>query len=230
MNSLRPAYPTWICSEGAASPTMSADDPEISKAAPELAAIEFISPGRFPVKNPLPVQAQRDEWSPAPCVLGVTAPLQRFECSDDARRHALALLNQTQRSLSLYSLDFDPWLYNHSSIEQACVRLLLAHPRNRIRVLLQDCSRAVKQGHRLLSLARRLSSNMQIRRLHPDYPAQTSTFLVADSCGVLVRPEPDQHVGYALYRDPGRARQLQRQFDTAWDHSLTDPDLRSFLL
>ncbi|AHL75273.1 hypothetical protein CH92_09145 [Stutzerimonas stutzeri] len=209
---------------------MSADDPDRSNAAPELAAIEFLSPGRFSVANPPAMQNPSDQWQPAPFVLGETAAIQRFESLDDARRHALALLGQAQRSLSLYSPNLEPLLYNHSSIQQACVRFLLAHPRNRLRVLLDDSSHAVKQGHRLLGLSRRLSSNMQIRKRHPEYPAKTCAVLVADDRGALVRPQPDQMIGYALYNDPGRVRQLQRQFDTAWDHSLSDPDLRSFLL
>lgn len=209
---------------------MSADDPDHSDAAPELPAIEFLSPGRFLVDNPPTTQNPPDQWHPAPFVLRETMAIQRFECLDDARRHALALLGQAHRSLSLYSPDLEPPLYNHSSIQQACVRFLLAHPRNRLRVLLEDTSRAVKQGHRLLGLSRRLSSNMQIRKRHPEYPAHTCAFLVADDCGAMVRPEPDQMIGYALYNDPGRTRQLQREFDTAWDHSLSDPDLRSFLL
>jgi len=210
---------------------MSVDDPERrSNTAPELAAIEFQSQGRFTIDTPPALQSQPDQWQPAPSTLGTTTAIQPFESPEDARRHALALIGQAQRSLTLYSPDLEPLLYNHSSIQQACVRFLLAHPRNRLRALLKDSSRAVKQGHRLLTLARRLSSNMQIHKLHPDYPAQTCAFLVIDGCGVLVRPEPEQFIGYALYRDPGRARQLQRQFDTAWDHSVSDPDLRSFLL
>jgi hypothetical protein len=209
---------------------MSVNDPDRMSAPPELAAIEFLSPGRFSVDNPPALQEPSEQWQPAPFILGATASIQRFESLTDARQHALALLDQAQRHLSLYSPDFEPSLYNHSSVQQACVRFLLAHPRNRLRILLKDSALAVKQGHRLLALSRRLSSNMQIRKLHPDYPAQTGAFLVADDCGALVRPESDQYVGYALYGDPGRARQLQRQFDTAWEHSLSDPDLRSFLL
>lgn len=209
---------------------MSVDDPDRSNSVSELAVLEFLSPGRFPIKNPPTEQNSPEQWQPAPYVLGATTAIQRFDSLDVSRQHALALLNQAKRSLSLYSPDLEASLYNHSSVQQACARFLVSHPRNRLRVLLDDSSRAVRQGHRLLSLARRLSGNMQIRKRHPDYPAQPCAFLIADDCGVMVRPEPDQTAGYVLYSDPGRARQLQRQFDTAWDHSLSDPDLRSFLL
>ena len=88
----------------------------------------------------------------------------------------------------------------------------------------------MKDGHRLLSLSRRLTSNLLIRKLHPDYPAEDASFLLADSSSMLVRPEHGQFAGYALYQNPGRVRLQQRAFDLAWDTSILDPDLRSFLL
>jgi len=196
----------------------------------ELPAIEFQSPGRFAVHNPQLAAPQTERREPAPFVLGSHQPLERFSLPQEACAHALALMQQAQRSLCLYSSDLEPWLYHHSSIQEACTRFLLTHPKNRLRILLRDSTRAVKEGHRLLTLARRLSSNCQIRKLHPDYPNEEVSFLLADSNGLLLRPELDQYAGYALYHDPGRVRLRQVQFDQAWDTSITDPDLRSFLL
>jgi hypothetical protein len=196
----------------------------------ELAAIEFESPGRFAVYNPGSAPADTARAEPAPFVLGAHPALERFSQADEARAHALALLQQARRSLCIYSHDLEPWLYHHSSVQQACSRFLLASPRNQLRILLRDSSRAVKEGHRLLSLARRLSSNLLIRKLNPDYPNEEQVFLLADDCGLLVLPEPGQFSGYALYQDLVRVRQRRSQFDQAWDTSLTDLDLRSLLL
>ncbi|MBF7731496.1 DUF7931 domain-containing protein [Pseudomonas sp. N040] len=195
-----------------------------------LAPIEFESPGRFTVLNPPAAEVRPDTWQPAPCQLGETAELQRFDNPDGARAQALALLLQARRSLCLYTPDLESWLYNHAVVQDACRAFLLGKPHNRLRILLRDSSKAVRNGHRLLTLARRLSSNLQIRKLHPDYPAEAIAFVVADDRGLLLRPEPDQYAGYALYNDPGRARLRQAQFDQAWDCSTLDPDLRSFLL
>lgn len=196
----------------------------------ELPAIEFQSPGRFAVRNPEPIPSETPQAEPAPFILGEHLVLERFEQPELARAHALAMLQQAQRSLCIYSADLDPWLYHHSSIQQACTRFLLASPNNRLRILVKDISRAVKQGHRLLGLSRRLSSNLHIRQLHPDYPSEEVAFLLADDRGLLLRPEPEQFAGYALYQDPARVRLRQAQFDQAWQTSITSPDLRSFLL
>lgn len=195
-----------------------------------LPAIEFKSPGRFAVRNPEPASSESRLEEPAPFILGEHLALERFDRPQMARAHALAMLQQAQRSLCIFSTDLEPWLYHHRSVQEACTRLLLANPKNCLRILVKDLSRAVKQGHRLLGLSRRLSSNLHIRKLHPDYPCEEVAFLLADDCGLLLRPEPEQFAGYALYQDPARVRLRQRQFDQAWQASITDPDVRSFLL
>lgn len=195
-----------------------------------LAPIEFESPGRFTVLNPSPAQALPETWQPAPCRLGETAELQRFDNPNDARAQALAMLQQARRNLCLYTPDLESWLYNHVVVQDTCKAFLLANPRNRLRILLRDSSTSIRNGHRLLELARRLSSNLQIRKLHPEHPTEEIAFLLADDRGLLIRPELDQYSGYALYNDPGRTKLRQAQFDQAWDYSILDSDLRSFLL
>lgn len=196
----------------------------------ELAAIEFESPGRFAVHNPEAATPDAAQHEAAPFILGQHERLERFNQPQEARAHALALMQQAQRSLCLYSDDLEPWLYHHGSVQQACTRFLLASPRARLRILLRDPTRAVKEGHRLLALSRRLSSNLHIRKLNPDYANIEQAFLIADDSGLFLRPELDQQAGHALYNDPARVRRYQVQFDQAWDTSITDPDLRSFLL
>jgi hypothetical protein len=196
----------------------------------ELPAIEFRSPGRFAVHNPETLTGDTPLVEAAPFTLGSHTQLERFEHPEQARAHALALLQQAQRSLCIYSHDLEPWLYHHSSVQEACTRFLLASPRAQLRILLRDAGRAVKEGHRLLNLSRRLPSNLHIRKLNPDYPSEELAFLIADDCGLLLLPQPGQVAGHALYQDVARVRQRQTQFDQAWDTSITDADLRSFLL
>jgi len=210
---------------------MSEENAPIDANEPELPAIDFQSPGRFAVHNPdnqPGVTAEPRE--PAPFVLGSHVDLERFSRPEQAQAHALALLLQARQNLCLYSPDLEAWLYSHSSVQQACTQFLLASPKNRLRILVRDVGKPVRQGHRLLNLARRITSNLHIRRINPDHPADECAYLLADDRGLLLREQPEQYAGYALYNDPGRVRQRQAQFDQAWDLSLLDPGLRSFLL
>lgn len=210
--------------------TLSAEPLGLDPTETDLPDIEFQSPGRFPIANPAAPALPAADCQPAPFQLGVEPALQRFELPDEARAHALALISQARRSLCIYSHDLEPWLYHRAAIQRACTDFLLASPNNRLRILLADPTRAVREGHRLLNLARRLSSNCHIRKLHPDYPIQAETFLLADRHGLLLQPKPELQSGIVFYNDAGRVRLRQAQFDQAWDVSLIDPDLRSFLL
>lgn len=196
----------------------------------ELAPIEFASPGRFAINNPPSAANRPQAWQAASCVLGQTVELQRFSSPEGARALALALLQQVRRSLCLYSPDLESWLYNHELMQNACKAFLLGHPQNSLRILLRDSSKVVKDGHRLLTLSRRLSSKMHIRILNPEQPVEELAYLLVDERGMLMRPEPEQIAGYALFNDPGRVRVQQTRFEQAWNNSILDPDLRSFLL
>lgn len=200
---------------------MSESEPDRSEIPADLPAIDFESPGRFAYAiSPATVQ-------PGDKPLAGRRP---FDTAEQAREHALNLLRQARRSLSLFTPDLEAWLYNDLEVQQACALMLRGHPRNRMRVLIADSSRAIRESHRLLALSRRLTSTMQIRKLNPDYPMEQGAYLIVDDHGLLVRPSVERFAGYALYQDAARARQRQQQFDTAWSHSLTDPELRSFLL
>ncbi|MEK1907667.1 MAG: histone acetyltransferase HPA2 [Pseudomonas sp.] len=209
---------------------MNDESAPLNESETELPAIDFHSPGRFAVHNPQAQPEPSEQREPAPFLLGSHGNLERFEHPQQIQAHALALLQQARHSLCLYTPDFEPWLYSHSSVQDACSRFLLASPKNHLRILLRDVSRPVKQGHRLLNLARRLTSNLHIRKINPDLPSEEAAYLLADSHGLLLRPQVEQYAGYALYNDPGRVRLRQAQFDQAWDTSVLDPDLRSFLL
>lgn len=205
-------------------------DLQLEEAAAPLPEIEFESPGRFDIHNPASEIVSSDEVKAAPFRLGEPTPLQRFSLANDACSHALALLQQARRSLCIYSDDLDPWLFNNRAVQDACSKFLLASPKNRLRILIRDPSRLIREGHRLLNLSRKLSSNCQIRKLNPDYPAEEMAFLLADSRGLLMRPDPGETAGYVIYEDKGRGRQCQGQFDQAWETSVSDPNLRSMLL
>lgn len=197
----------------------------------ELPALDFRSPGRFAIRNP-PVDGRESACplEPAPFALGQPSAVQHVDSPALLRSHALALIQQTRRALCLYTPDLEPWLYDQYAIAEACSRLLRAHPRNTLRILLRDSRLAVRNGHALLRLARLLPSNCQIRRLSSAYSADELAYLLADDCGLLLRSIPQLPAAQVHYQERGRVRQLQRQFDQCWETAVGDPDLRSFLL
>jgi predicted GNAT family N-acyltransferase len=154
----------------------------------------------------------------------------RFDNQDAAAHHVLELLSQARRSICIYTPDFEPQLYNRTDVEQAITRFLVAHPRNRLRVLIKESSQAVRLGHRLINLSRRLTSNFSIRKRSPDYPAEENAYLLVDDQGLVIRNNPQLYTGLAYYNARATVRLQQNRFDSTWQTGQSDPNVRSMLL
>ena len=205
------------------------DDKPVDDLDLELPAIEFVAQGSFSIHNP-DTSSAPESWLAADHQLGECRELLRAEGVDAVRSHTLALLQQAQHSLCIYSPDLEPWLYNHSCIAKACSTLLLAHPKKTLRILLRDTTRIAREGHVLLALSQRLSSRCSIRKVNTEYDYADDAWLIADNCGLLVRKAQQLSHAVVYYNNPARVQQNQRLFNAMWDVSHSDVNLRSMPL
>ncbi len=146
--------------------------------------------------------------------------------SVDNRAAALALVTQARRTIDIFTQDLEPMVYDHQPILDAVRQLALRSRRSRVRVLVKDSRRAVKDGHRLVELARHLSSFVEIRKAHEDVKDAADTFLIADGIGTLHRTLATSYEGTLNFRAPLHARRLEQWFTEVWERSTPDPELR----
>lgn len=108
------------------------DKPSTPKQKPtaeqELPAIEFVAQGSFSIHNP-EIEKPSQVWRAAEFQLGEHRQLIHIDGVDAVRSHTLAMLEQAQHSVCIYSYDLEAWLYSHSCIQQTCKKLLIAHPK-----------------------------------------------------------------------------------------------------
>ena len=129
-------------------------------------------------------------------------------------------------SLHLFTRDLDPFLYGRPEFLDPIRRLATGRGHARVEILVLDSHRAVRDGHRLIELARRLSSFIELRKLHPDYKDRLETFLIADERALLYREKADLYAGKVDFNAPIEAKQLLRLFNEAWEKSGPDQELR----
>jgi hypothetical protein len=158
--------------------------------------------------------------------LGETDTRFRIETREDTRRAAVALIRHAQRQVDILTPDLEPLVYDQADFLDTLTRPALGQCRAKLRVLVRDPQRAVKEGHRLIELTRRLSSYMQIRKVHTDYADFTQAFLLADTYGVMHRTLAERFEGTVCFRDPLEVKRLRKLFDEIWDRSEPDPELR----
>lgn len=172
---------------------------------------------------PLPAFSELD---PTRCRLGESAGEFAIATREDNRNGAALLASQARRQIELFSPDLEPVLYDQTAFIEALAQLPLGSPRARIRILAKDFERAIKQGHRLVELSRRLSSYIEIRKVHSDYHAYNETFLLVDDYGLLHRRHSPRYEGVFSCKSPLEVRRLRAYFDEVWGRSETDADLR----
>ena len=158
--------------------------------------------------------------------LGNTDTKIVLDTSEDNRIAALALAQQAQRSIRIFTRDLETLVYNTQDFIEAVTRLATFGQYSLIHILIQDSTHVVKNGHRLVELAYRLSSKIKLRKPCYEYRNYNEAFLVADEDGLIHRRLADRYEGTASFHNPMEARNLAKFFDEVWEKSEPDPELR----
>jgi predicted GNAT family N-acyltransferase len=132
----------------------------------------------------------------------------------------LQLLGETRHRLSIYM----PLLGNDSyaSAEELTElrRIAISGRGAQIRILLHDPAAALRNDHRLVALAQRLSSAIQIRMpVEESDLAYISAYLLNDAGGYLFLPEADRPQGRAALHDRANQAPLLQHFDEVWERA-----------
>lgn len=162
--------------------------------------------------------------------LGVTSLEFEIERQREACAVAHALAAQAQRTLLLHTEDLEPAIYDEAAFLDAVSRLARTHGQSRIWILLHDARKVVQHGHRLIEIARRLSSAIQLRRPGPQYRNFHDSLLLADGCGYLHRPIASRYEGTANFHDPGKVADWEKYFMEVWERSEPDEEIRRLYL
>ncbi len=159
-------------------------------------------------------------------LLGITSGDIALRTIEQNRTTALAMAQQARQYLQIATRDMDALLYDNEPFIDALTTLARRHAKSHIDILVWDSMAAVKQGHRLISLAQRLSSYVQIRKPADEHAKYTEAFLVADGVGYMSRNLAERYEGIASFHAPLQARNLSQLFATMWEKATPDPQLR----
>jgi hypothetical protein len=175
-------------------------------------------------------QIDGSEYRPEDFRLGIDTSRLDLRSHDDMAGVAHALARQARHALLLYTRDLEPPIYDRIAFLDAVRHLVRSDRQTPIRILLRDSRRVIQRGHRLVELALRLRSFIEFRCPNPDYPVPIETFLLADDCGYLRRPNTSRYAGTASFNDPGRVAEWRNRFMQVWERSEPDTEIRRLYL
>lgn len=145
---------------------------------------------------------------------------------EQVRSIAQTLAQQTHRELLLYTDDLEPEIFDQQAFLEAASDLLRQHQDAHMWILLENSRKTVQYGHRLIELARRLTSQIQIRRPPVQYRNHGETFLLCDVTAYFYRPLASRYEGSANFNNPGQAAVYRNKFMEIWEQSQPDSETR----
>lgn len=151
---------------------------------------------------------------------------KKFSGRDEALAALALYITKPRRTLYLYSQHLDSSLFDNSDVIAGLSAFVRAAPPNQLKVLIHSSDLAVARGHRLVELARRLESKIEIRLVPKDMASEDRTFLCWDNAGYWLQPDYSNYSGQTNDADPVLASRLAGEFERTWQRSISDPELR----
>ena len=138
------------------------------------------------------------------------------------------LLSGARHSMCVLVRELHPLLLDDTACMVELRRLAISGRGASIRVIVQDLQRALEENMRVLELAQRLSSVIEMRRpVEPADLAYRSAFMCMDTAGYLFRPVENEMYAEGSTRAPGRHAELMALFEQVWARSEPWPELRA---
>jgi hypothetical protein len=139
---------------------------------------------------------------------------------------AVAVAASAKRWLAILTPDLEPGVYDHDDFLDVAKRFVLSKPWAKIRMLVSDPQRAIRNGNRFVGVARRLNTYIELRNVHPDYLGHREAFLIADDHGLVYRVDGSRWEGIADSYDPVVTRRYLELFETIWNVSEPGAEFR----
>lgn len=145
---------------------------------------------------------------------------------EEVREAVVKVAACAQRSITIMTPDLEPGIYDHEDFLEAVKRLVLAKRYARVRVLVTEPSRTVRNGNHFIALGRRLNTYIDFRNLHEKYQTEVhDAYIIADETAVLYRTNGRRYDGIMGTHEPGIAHQHLDAFDQPWEDSVFRQDV-----
>jgi len=159
--------------------------------------------------------------------LDVTGTRSILSTLDEYRAAVAEIAKRANRSMSIYTPNLEPLIYDQDMFLEPLKRLVLARGHARLRVLISDPARVVREGNRFMQMARRLTSFIELRNVPPEFRDNPAAFIIADAGAIAYRQQSAKWEGIVEFNDQQIVKRYLAYFDEVWAVSLIQPELRA---
>jgi len=142
------------------------------------------------------------------------------------RQAVIDVANEARRKLAIFTHDLDPGIYDDPDFLEVVKHLVLSQRYARIRVLIADPSRAIKNGNAFVNLGRRLNTYIEFRHVREDLRTHGESFCIADETALVYLLQHARWEGIADTHEPAVAKLYGKMFDEIWQASEVEIEFR----
>jgi hypothetical protein len=153
-------------------------------------------------------------------------PVRVISSLEEMRAAVDAVAASAQRLMSIYTADLEPDLYDQNAFLEIVKRFVLARRFAKVRVLIADSNRLLRDNNRFVAMGRRLTSCIDIRPVVGTIRQRAAGYVIADDRAIAYRVHADRWDGVADLNNPPVARQYLDEFDEIWHASTIDEHTR----
>jgi hypothetical protein len=135
---------------------------------------------------------------------------------EEMQQAALEVICDATRKVSIFTHDLEPGIYDTPEFLEIIKRMVLSQTYARIRVLIAEPSRAVKNGNDFVHLGRRLNTYIEFRHVREDLRTHAEAFCIADEVSLVYRLQANRWDGIADTYEPAVAKLYSKMFDEIW--------------
>jgi hypothetical protein len=145
---------------------------------------------------------------------------------EEMRQAVIDVAREATRKVSIFTHDLEPGIYDDPEFLEVIKRLVLSQTYARIRVLIADPARAIKNGNNFVHLGRRLNTFIEFRHVREDLRTHAESFCIADDTALVYRLQASRWEGIADTFEPAVARLYGKMFDEIWLASEVEMEFR----
>jgi len=145
---------------------------------------------------------------------------------DEMRKAVIDVAAEASRKISIFTHDLEPGIYDDPDFLEIVKHLVLSQTYARIRVLIADPTRAIKNGNNFVHLGRRLNTYIEFRHVREDLRTHAESFCIADETALVYRLQASRWEGIADTYEPAVAKLYGKMFDEIWQASEVEIEFR----
>lgn len=144
----------------------------------------------------------------------------------EMKQAAIEVVREAKRKVSIFTHNLEPGIYDSPEFLEIIKRMVLSQAYARIRVLIADPSRAIKNGNNFVHLGRRLNTYIEFRHVREDLRTHAEAFCIADEKSLVYRLQANRWEGIADTFEPAVAKLYSSMFDEIWLASEVEMEFR----